>query len=330
MFGVKNTLLIRLQFPDLASSLTYDTAVANMEEVRQQFVRASYKNIDLNVTVTTDALMLPYDSTYYKTTGGGATFRDYMCKDAIAAANRAGYAISVDDWGTYNRVVLHYPNIGRANYYDNRFGVVYMNGTLRPRYVLHEMGHAMWFGHSGIWKVTDGNPASVDGKADKYGDPFDFMGWISGDHKKLDYNPYHKYWAGWIREDQVTKATSSDYTYEIRRFDHIDANVGTGVQLAIKVQIDDKHSYWIGYRRNFAADTGLIATSAHGAYIVRATNDNWDASTALIDTQTPGSEARDAVLPIGTTLYAEGGITITPTEEGGIEPNTWLKVRISQ
>src|SRR5205809_6017531 len=65
--GLKQVLLIRTQFPDLATSKTQADCQTVMEQVRQRYVRSSYVRTDMNVTVTAVAYMMPHPSSYYVT-----------------------------------------------------------------------------------------------------------------------------------------------------------------------------------------------------------------------------------------------------------------------
>src|SRR5215470_16854757 len=85
--GLKQVLLIRTQFPDLATSKTQADCQTAMEQVRQRYVRFSYGRTDMNVTVTAVAYMMPHPSSYYVTQQNANAMWTALMNDAVAAAS---------------------------------------------------------------------------------------------------------------------------------------------------------------------------------------------------------------------------------------------------
>src|SRR5215468_5208454 len=85
--GLKQVLLIRTQFPDLATSKTQADCQTAMEQVRQRYVSFSYGKTDMNVTVTAVAYMMPHPSSYYVTQQTVSDCWTALMNDAVAAAS---------------------------------------------------------------------------------------------------------------------------------------------------------------------------------------------------------------------------------------------------
>lgn len=71
--GVKKTLVIRADFPDLPDTRPITTFQNVMTQVRARYQRDSYNRTDLDVTVTAKCYRLPQTSVYYATWGIGGT-----------------------------------------------------------------------------------------------------------------------------------------------------------------------------------------------------------------------------------------------------------------
>src|SRR6478752_6465367 len=108
--GLKQVLLIRTQFPDLANSKTQADCQTVMEQVRQRYVSSSYGRTDMNVTVTAVAYMMPHPSTYYATQSKIDARLTALMNDAVAAAS-ADYPVD-QTGGSYDFVGDYYPYIG--------------------------------------------------------------------------------------------------------------------------------------------------------------------------------------------------------------------------
>src|SRR6476660_5516706 len=107
--GLKQVLLIRTQFPDLATSKTQADCQTVMEQVRQRYVRFSYGRTDMNVTVTAVAYMMPHPSIYYVTQSNRDAILTALMNDAVAAAS-ADYPVD-QTGGSYDFVGNYFPYI---------------------------------------------------------------------------------------------------------------------------------------------------------------------------------------------------------------------------
>src|SRR6478752_7676176 len=107
--GLKQVLLIRTQFPDLATSKTQADCQTVMEQVRQRYVRFSYGRTDMNVTVTAVAYMMPHPSSYYVTQSTVDGCWTALMNDAVAAAS-ADYPVD-QTGGSYDFVGNYFPDI---------------------------------------------------------------------------------------------------------------------------------------------------------------------------------------------------------------------------
>jgi hypothetical protein len=332
--GLKQVLLIRTQFPDLANSKTQADCQTVMEQVRQRYVRFSYGRTDMNVTVTAVAYMMPHPSSYYVTQSNRDAILTALMNDAVAAAS-ADYPVdqtggSYDFVGDYSPFIASGPGQADSGSYGS-FGTKWFwvsgPGTsqgLSPGLIGHEMGHAYGAKHAGLWQTSDGNPVSATGKSVEYADTYDQMAGAMGySQPYIDFNPWVKWHFGWIDDAQVAIVTAPG-TYQFRIF-RFDSAASTGL-LSIKIPRGDGSNYWIGIRRNWVKKP-LEMT---GAYIIWGYDVLYHDS-ALIDCNTPGSNISDSALQVGQTLNdAPHGITITPLAIGGSDPNQYMDVQVTK
>jgi len=332
--GLKQVLLIRTQFPDLATSKTQADCQTVMEQVRQRYVSFSYGRTDMNVTVTAVAYMMPHPSIYYVTQSNRDAILTALMNDAVAAAS-ADYPVD-QTGGSYDFVGNYFPYIapgpghaGGGTY--GSFGTKWFwvsgagsNQGMSPGLIGHEMGHAYGARHASLWQTSDGNPVSATGKRVEYGDTYDQMGGAAGyGLPYIDFNPWVKWHFGWIHDAQVAIVTAPGiYQFRIFRFD---SAASTGL-LSVKVPRGDGSNYWIGIRRNWVTKP-LEMT---GAYIIWG-YDVLNHDSLLIDCNTPGSDISDSALQVGQTLNdAPHGITITPLAIGGTDPNQYMDVQVTK
>ncbi len=315
MIGTKHLLVLRLSTPDSSNQRTYAQETTRMAQVADQTDISSYHKFHLTYEIAPNVLMLPRPSTYYKSLGG-AKKAEALRVDAVAAAQAAGYDITLTDYKAYDRLVMVLPSLVNFNW---RIGHTAMFSAVVPSAALHELGHTWLFAHSGLWKVTDGNPLSPTGKDNQYADPFDVMGQsYTTFYKQADYSVFHKYWAGWVDDSQVAVSDQAGtYVYTINSFDNVNA---TGL-LAIRIPYGTME-YWVGFRRAWGSMSDLRSSSAHGAYIVKTgghlAGSGWDGHTQLIDTKASTSTPNDACLAVGQTLNdTVNHITITTLSQSG-------------
>ena len=126
---------------------------------------------------------------------------------------RAAAALDYDI-SNYDRVIVVHADLtvlpGSTLTYAGRANIggpnILINATFDVHVVAHELGHSYGLVHSGLWQVTDGNPISSNGYLVDTGDQFDVMGVVD---TRFDFNPWYKYYLGWLDESQVQTVTSS-------------------------------------------------------------------------------------------------------------------------
>ena len=351
--GVKPTLIVRTQFLDIASTLSYETASRQMDLVSTRLANTSYGKTSLNSTITTKIYRLPHRASHYANMPGWDAC-DAIARDAFTLA-QLQY-----DLTTFERFVIHFPSLQNqatggvatgskiffnsglshsqwTNFNGSWFVVSFMNGDLGVGLTLHELGHTYFaghptsdhstLGHSSVWQVADGNPISPYGQIGEWGDKYSPMG--QNRQNITDFPPSMKVQLGWMPASKVLTVTASG-TYRVYRFDTLTASLPVAAPLALKIRKDVNKTYWIGIRRAFTGN----ASMSNGAYIV------WKMPVAnaymgirqysvLLDCTTPGISVEDAALAIGKSLVdVPAGITITPVREGGTAPNQWMDIRI--
>lgn len=334
--GAKKVLLIRVDFSDLPGTPISDGAPVTptvavdlfnrTQGVRDFFTASSYGKTTLQVSAVaggsspdvTSVLRLPETADYY----ARGALDVVMHRDAEALARNAGY--NVDG---YDRVGVIFSNLGgipnsqiqyggAASVMDAKF---FINGYYDFKTMAHELGHTYGLFHAAGWHPSDGNPVSSHGFVDEYGDPFEVMG--SGTVFASSFSHWNRTMLGWLPDSAVTKVTSGG-TYRVYRFD---AGIGADLAKARALQLarDGLHSYWIGYRRG----SGNASLNG-GAYVVWGSP--YNQAGQLLDLTTPGSDAQDAALPIGSTLNdTAAGISLTPVAQGGSGDDEWLDVQVT-
>jgi hypothetical protein len=319
--GVQRVLVVRIDFSDVSgASVSAASAQATMDgNVTPFFESASYGRTTLVTTVSSRVYRMPRTAASYATSEEGWA----LFTDALAAA-AADFSVN-----TFDRVIVAFPHIGPSRIANSRFGdaaratvgssEIWINGPFAFHPVAHEVGHTYGLMHSNLWQVSDGNPVSSTGRSLEYGDPFDVMG--QGVTPSADFNPPEKHRLAWL-PDTAIRTVSTSGVYRVHRFDHRDA-LTFGQPLALRVFREGLRSYWIGLRQNAFANIPTV----DGAYIV------WDygvGSTDLLDLTTPGTDARDAVLPLGAVLDDSSfGIRIKPIARGGTGSAQYLDLEIT-
>jgi hypothetical protein len=100
-----------------------------------------------------------------------------------AAAADAGY-----DLNDYNAVVYLHPPTNCPWLGVTVGSQIWLNGTISPRVVAHELGHSLGLGHANTTVCGRGACPVL-----AYGDPYDTMGQGTG-----DFSSYAKYTLGWL------------------------------------------------------------------------------------------------------------------------------------
>jgi hypothetical protein len=326
--GAKQLLVIRVDFSDFPGEpVTLPNAQSVVQACATFFDAVSYGDTSILGTVSAQVYRMPRTGASYALAGDNTALH----ADARNAA-AAHYTINL-----YDRIVVVFPNLGSARVPGSRItygGLGSVGGTsfwingpnsFVLNTVSHELGHTYGLLHANLWKVTDLNPTSDAGNTVEYGDPFDMMssGTVTGvtRDQRHHFNPWSKNRLGWLPDSAVTTVTQSG-TYRIHRFDGRD--VPRDRPLALRVFRDGVRWYWIGLRQNFSSGT----LRADGAYVVWGFNQRLQSQ--VLDLNTPGVNANDAVLALGATFTdARHGISIRPVARGGTEPEQWLDVEVT-
>jgi hypothetical protein len=326
--GTKQLLVIRVDFSDFPGDpVTLTTAQSVAQSSGTFFEAISYGDTSISHTVSSQVYRMPRTGASYALAGDNTGLHT----DARNAAS-ANYTINL-----YDRILVVFPNVSTSRVPGSRItygGLASVGGTNSwingsNSFVLgtvsHELGHNYGLLHANLWKVTDGSPVSDFGNTVEYGDPFDMMssGVITGvtRDQRHHFNMWSKNRMGWLPDTAVTTVTQSG-TYRIHRFDSKD--VPRDRPLALRVFRDGVRWYWIGLRQNFSSGT----LRADGAYVVWGFNQRLQSQ--VLDLNTPGVNANDAVLAIGSTFTdARFGVSIRPIARGGSEPDPWLDVEVT-
>lgn len=326
--GAKQVLVIRVDFSDFPGEpVTLATAQSVMQACATHFDAASFGDTSLVGTVSATVYRMPRTGTSYALAADDTGLH----RDARTAAG-AHYSIE-----SYDRIIVVFPNLGTSRVPGSRItygglasvgGVnAWINGSnsFVLNTVSHELGHNYGLLHANLWRVADQNPVSHLGSTVEYGDPFDMMsaGTITGvtRDQRHHFNMWSKNRLGWLPDSAATTVTRSGI-YRIHRFDSKD--VPRDRPLALRIFRDGVRWYWVGLRQNFSAGT----LRADGAYVVWGFNQRLQSQ--VLDLNTPGVNANDAVLGLGSTFNdARYGVTIRPVARGGSEPEQWLDVEVT-
>lgn len=338
--GPKKTLVIRVDFSDLpgtpvntsSQQVTPAFVTGLMNGVVANYMsEVSYRKTSITQATgdVTAVLRLPRTAQFYATDPNGA---NAIRVDALAAATAAGFNIN-----SFDRQLLAFSNIGPGRFTGSRFTwaglgqlgapFTWYNGYFQDLVVVHELGHNLGVIHASLWRTQDGNPVSLSGAAQAYGDPFDAMGAnYSAPVPRMNYNPWFLNRMDWLPNAAIENVAIPG-TYRIYRYDHPDAPLNR--KMALRVAKDATRNYWIGYRRQYAGVSGALADVSAGAYIIWGFNNNTD--SLLIDCDTPTTNAQDASLNVGNSLQdIEAGITFTVRAAGGTGVDAYLDIEVIQ
>jgi hypothetical protein len=325
--GTKKVLTIRVDFSDFPGEPMARQAALDVLNgpVRSYFENVSYGLTSITGTVSEKVYRLPQSGTAYAVGDN----EGQLHTDARTAAS-ADYTLA-----DFDRIIVLFTDLDRIPGSKITFGGqaivpganVWINGasSFSMGTVSHELGHTYGLKHANLWRINDGNPVSNAGVSVEYGDPFDIMGSssVSGvaASPRHHFNQFSKNRLGWLPDAAVTTATKSG-TYRIYRFDSKDAS--RSQPLALRIFRDGVRWYWVGLRQNFATGTPLV----NDAYVLWGFNNRQQSQ--LLDLTSPGNNASDAALPIGSTFSDPAyGVSIKPLARGGTEPAQWLDVEVT-
>lgn len=295
-------------------------------EASDFFEQCSYGKSSIGTVTVTNLLRLSGTLAGYATAGNANGLKNA----ALAAATTAGFTTS-----SYDRVAVVFADT--SGIVGNQFGFAgladiagsfsWFNGYFTLAIVTHELGHNYGLRHANLWQipVASVNPVDPAGSSDEYGDVFDVMGEGPGNAttQPSHFNPWFLNRIDWLPNTAVQNISSGG-SYRLYRFDHAGADLAT--TRALKVQRDASTTYWLGLRRKYLGH-GTLGDVANGAYITWGYDSNVQSN--LIDIDTPGTDARDASLNVGSTFTdSAAGITFNVTASGGSGADEYIDVNV--
>lgn len=339
--GHKDVLVIRVDFSDRTGTpeninpvvtLTPAFATNLINGVTNTFMtEVSYgkTSVSLNSADVTPVLRMPRTAAFYAVNDEP----DQLRLDCLAAATAVGYTPS-----NYERQMVVFSWIGTSKITGSQFSwaglgqinapFTWYNAYFDDRVVPHELGHNLSLYHANLWQVTGSNPVALTGSySSEYADPFDGMGnGFYAPINLLHFNPWFLNRIDWLPNSAVTTA-SGPGLFRIYRYDRQSAPLNR--PLALKVTKDGTRNYWLSYRRKFAGISGGLADISAGAYVIWGFNTN--RQSQLIDVSTPGVNANDASLNVGSTLRDEqAGIIFRAVSSGTDATGEYLDIRVDQ
>lgn len=323
----KNVLGLRLAYSDAPATTPYSFAelTSQMNSSSNSLREMSFAKTHLVPTVT-PVLVLPQPKAYYEVNSADTLATHARNAAAAAGFPSANYHIFVYCFPFLNQfaAAAGFAEVGGPNHW--------INGLQSAGVLTHEFGHNYGVVHANFWlgSSTGAGYAGHGFEHEEYGDLFDIMGSLYHTHPGSvavypngHLSMFSKSVLNWIEPQEVHQATSNG-TYRLRRFDHINSRNTAGGRLGLQVTTRDGRDLWVGYRRNFTS-------TASGAYIV------W-ADTALshrlldatpLSVSNPTTDKEDAFLPpCRTFVDPSGSVRITTLGQGGSGADEYLDVAI--
>jgi hypothetical protein len=307
--GMKNAILIRVDFSDLPGApLSDQTATNTLQGVNSFYQANSYGLAGFRLlgagSAITETFRMPKTAAYYGTNDYFAELR----RDARAAATAAGYKLSqypfdlicfgdAPGWGWAG---LGY--VGAAG--------LWLHDSFGAGVAAHELGHNFGLNHANFWDAGQ-DSAIGRGTSIEYGDKFDTMGSASAGQKH--FNARFKNLLGWLpSSDVISFSTNGVYTLAPH-----DVTNAVGPR-ALRISRNASTNYWVEFRQIYTGNKWLM----NGVGLRWAQSGNQ--ATLLLDT-TPGSfdGKDDSAVVLGRTFSDPvAGIHITPLGFGGTVPET--------
>lgn len=319
-FGTQSTLVILVNFQDLTTQpyATSDVYNAFFGAANDFFVENSYGQASLNGDVVG----------WYTIPNSSATCDIYQIGSAAqSAATAAGVNLS-----NYTRYVYFFPQnnacgfSGASNVGGNP-SQSWINSTLAPYVINHELGHAFGLWHAHLFDCSGSGTICSTPTIDEYGDPMDVMG--IAQTASAHYNAYEKERLGWLNygaspkiQTVTTSGTFSINTYELG---------GSGPNALKILKSTDpttgaKTWYYLEQRQAIGFDAFLSDSFSYtqnettGVLFHLGTDGNSNTSDLLDMTPTTSTLTGwlDMSLTAGQSFQdSTAGVTITPTAVNG-------------
>lgn len=313
-FGTQSTLLIAVNFQD-NTLVSCDPAAA-----WSQFSSAANSFVAEN----------SYGQTSITGTGVGC----FTIPESITTCNTSNIATDAQNAATASGVNL--ANYTRYVYllpFDNACGFAgastvggnpsqtWLNGTLSPHVIDHEMGHAFGLWHSHMLDCGTTATLCSNGTLQEYGDQMDVLGTVQSAYP--DYNAFQKERLGWLNygASPAIQTVTSSGTYTIYPYE-----LGGGGPNALKIlQSTDpttgaKTWYYLEFRQAIGFDAFLTTwpyTSTQnlttGVLFHLGTDGNGNSSALLNMAPAAPTYNFEMALPVGQDFQdSTAGVTFTP------------------
>ncbi len=340
VFGQRTLLFLKIDFADTpGAAFTDQVIVTSMAEADryhrvQSAGRTSFKTTILPTVLRSAKLKSFYnaDPNSYSPLYDEATA---LARQYDAANGNSG-AYNPD---RYQHVVVLFANMSGYKSSMNPSGWagsaaapgkrLWLNGSVSPHVIAHELGHNLGLHHGHAWKPTGSSPIQPAEHVE-YGDPFDVMG-ESYNTTSGHFSVPKKHALNYITDENVQ---TIGVTGQYRLYRH-DATIGTNT-VALKIDAGTAYDYWLEYRRDVAPDL-----SAYAKGLVNGVLIHWNKlpsftqvgapGTYLLD-MTPGSPGgmNDSALVVGQSFYDPSyKIRLTPLQTGSSSQGDWIDVAIA-
>ncbi len=354
VMGRKTVLWLRADFPDDPGLPATDEQIqASMAVVNQVYGEMSRGRTSFEATLLPGA---------FKT----------VTKASVAAAPQSGERLISDDLVRQARA-YDLANGGTGKYNPDRYDrciilfkpvtalssdgswwsglaliggkMAWLNGTVSPNTVAHELGHNHGANHSHRWEPTAGAMLGA-GKHQEYGDSFDFMG--EGALPGAHLNVVQKQRLLYLDAAQITDVTTSG-PYRLHRHDTADPQGRIALRVAGPAAKPTgagpwnggttflPNDYWVEFRRQVPENArSWNSRTPNGVQVRWAARPDYSGlspvpGTYLLDAQPQTTWGADATLVIGETFVdPEHGLVIGPVATGGTAPNEWIDVVVTR
>ena len=332
--GAKSTLIIRVQFGDIAATS------ANSWSHASSYLQAT---LDNSVETAIDAMSYGKSTLTAEASTGLYTIGNWtgnyanqanpeysILNAARAQATAAGYNLNnYDIVGVCFPELNHFSWVGLATTGGTN---LWLNGYTSTRTIVHALGHNYGVRHAGPWRVNGSSePHSASGSFVEYGDIFDAMG--SSFSATNDFNMLFKHKLNWLEASNTVDLKSASVgTYRIYRFDDKNVDLTSNRKFVINAQLTTSPDLWIGYRKNaFQISPYNLHNGAHVIWDNPA-----DAGHSRLLDMTPDSQTsndhqdkKDSALVVGQSYTFPGPLKLEVLSQGGTAPHEYIDVKVT-